>query len=172
MGIFSFKMTFTDKDRGSKRIKKGWRRLDDSVITIGVHEGAGRYSLATKGSAPGVAEVAFWNEFGTKDIPQRSFLRQTMDLKRINFLNFEQKLFDQFIIGRINEKQLIKKLGFRIQSAVASRIKTASAWAERNADSVAARKNRPGGAIRGASPLMETGLLLRSITFKARLGGL
>ncbi len=167
MALFKFTVKTEEKDRGAKRLSKAWRRLDGSKITVGVHEGAGDYPTGV-----GVADVATWNEFGTRNIPERSFIRSTMDIKRRNFLKFEEKLFDQMISGLINEKQVINKMGFRIKSAIETRIKTASQWAEPNALSTATQKNRSGGAIRGASPLIETGLLSRSITSKSKLGSL
>ena len=64
-----------DKDLGWKKICDGYRALDGKTIKAGVLKGAGSY----KGVS--IAQVAKWNEYGTKNghIPSRPFLAIATD---------------------------------------------------------------------------------------------
>ena len=64
-----------DKDLGWKKICDGYRALNGKVIKAGVLKGAGSYK-----GVP-IAQVAKWNEYGTKNghIPSRPFLAIATD---------------------------------------------------------------------------------------------
>ena len=156
----------TEKDRGAARIKRDWKRLSNSFVTIGVHEDAEAYT--GPGDNPTVAEVAFWNEFGTKTSPERSFLRSTIDVKRRTIFRAQEKLLNNMVAGKLTPKQVLDGMGFRIQVLVQNRITTSRSWAAPNAPSTTARK-LSGGAARGPTPLIVTTLLLRSITHETKI---
>ena len=152
-----------DRDLGAARIRANMRLVDNSYVTIGVHDDAGNYPTGVP-----VPAVAAWNEFGTNTIPSRPFLRSAIDVNRrtlqIMHLNFISRLIE----GKTTVRQGLESVGFVIQSMIQARIEKSNQWAEPNAPSTAASK-ASGGGIRGATPLIKTKLLFRSIGYKVNL---
>lgn len=155
-------------DKGANRIIREMRRLENSFTTIGVHKSAGKYTGAKKN--PTVAQVAAWNEFGTKTSPARPFMRSAIDtgLKKINRRTIEE--FRAVSDGRRTAKLALDRLGFLIQTMVQGRIQKSNSWAKANAPSTR-RQKRKGGAARGPTPLIWTLLMHNSITFKTTIRG-
>lgn len=159
-------ITTKDTDLGAERIMRDLKLISNSFATIGVHEDAGNYT--GPGSNPSVAEVAFWNEFGTKTSPARPYMRSTVDTKKSRIDQFGIKQLNMMVRGQITPKQVLDRVGFKIESLVKNRILTARSWADPNKPSTANRKLK-GGAARGASPLVESLLLFRSITHQTKI---
>jgi hypothetical protein len=159
-----------DIDKGYKRIKRSLDKLKGSYVTIGVHENAGTYPEGK----PTVGEVAFWNEYGTRNIPARPFLRFTMTQKYREFVRKTKEYFLDVIAGVLGERAALDTLGFRIASEIQNSIKKAMIWATPLADSTVRRKMKGSEkehVVKGKSVsvkiLIDSGLLLRSIGFKS-----
>jgi hypothetical protein len=73
------------------------KRLQDSSITVGVHKDAGSYE-----NGETVVNVATYNEFGTPDIPERSFLRTTIQANRAKYKHEFEKAYLEAIRGGMN----------------------------------------------------------------------
>lgn len=156
----------TDDPSQQKRIEGAWNAINNSVTTVGVHNTGGKYK-----GGPLVAEVAFFNHFGTKSIPARPFISQTIDVNRFKLNRLQDRLLNQVIDGRKSVRKALAQLGKTIEIMVVAQIDMSNNWAVPNADSTAEQKNRPGGALRGATPLIRSGLLKRSITSRVLIGG-
>lgn len=154
-----------DRDMGEKRIRSEMSKLDRSYATIGVHDDAGDYP-----DGQTIAQVAAYNEFGTKRIPSRPFLRSAVEenLEKLREINL--KAFQDVTDGTTDAFGALDRMGMTVRLMVERRIQRSNSWAKPNAPSVAARK-RNGGAVRGPTPLIETGLLLRSIAHKVEIVG-
>lgn len=63
-----------DRDLGWKDIMHGFRRLNGKTIKAGVLEGAG-----SEANGASIAEVATYNEYGTRRIPSRPFIAIATD---------------------------------------------------------------------------------------------
>ena len=63
-----------DRDLGWKDIMHGFRRLNGKTIKAGVLEGAGN-----EANGASIAEVATYNEYGTRRIPSRPFIAIATD---------------------------------------------------------------------------------------------
>jgi len=110
----------TDKDLGAIRIIQEAKTANTSFVEIGVFEEAGEHT-----SSDGlltVAEVAFFNEFGTLNAPERSFIRSTIDDNRRELEQLTAKLFRQIVEGKTDTKKALDKLGFKIQTLIQQRI--------------------------------------------------
>lgn len=128
--------------------------------------GSIRYPVVSAGEGktppepPRVIDVAFWNNYGTKDIPARRFMqvgakRCEVDMKKMMGLCVE-KMLDK----RMKPKDAGEMLG---QKATAIMKKTVREWEQPpNAPSTIARKGVN-------APLRDTGLLMNSITFEVRM---
>jgi len=157
-----------DDPKEQRRIEAVWAAINGSIVTVGLHNTGVRYP---EGKKPLVAQVAFWNHFGTRSIPARPFISQAIDVARPRLTRLQNKLLDDVVDGKKGLRKALKILGKRIELEIVKIIDTSNDWAVPNAPSTAAQKNRPGGAIRGATPLIKSGLLKRSITSVVRTTG-
>jgi hypothetical protein len=141
----SVKIT-TLKDN-TKKITAELRRIGSQKLVVGVID-------------PTVAEYATYNEFGTKDIPQRSFLRSTYD-EQIG--KWERQL-ENGIKGIINmnsdASRVWRDLGLKAERDIQKKL--SSNIAPENKASTIRQKGS------GKTTLFNTGLLYRSITHEVR----
>ena len=76
-------MKVRDKDHGWKRIKNEVKGMHKAKVRIGILSNAGSYPADEDGNEASIAEVAYYNEYGTRrGIPERPFIRTTADEKR------------------------------------------------------------------------------------------
>lgn len=145
-----------------EKFLKNIKGAKKSYVTIGVHSDAGHYSEGK--SPPEVYEVALWMEFGTKTVPERSFLRSTIDENG----NLLRRWRDEMVLNILTKGWTLEKaltaMGFRIQILVQNKIKNRIA-PELSQASLRRRKRDGLGTV----PLVRTRLLLRSIGFKVHL---
>ena len=156
------KTRVTDADRGAKAMAARLRELAASKRTVRVgilsdapkkerEGGTGRYSLV---------EVAAAHEFGAPDagIPQRSFIRATVDEKRGEIEQLQRSLAVQFVEGKIASDQLLARLGAKVAAMVQTRI----------ASNIPPPLSEETIAKKGSSvALVDTGQLKSSVTWEA-----
>ena len=107
-----------------------------------------------------VISVGFWQEFGTKRIPQRSFLRSTMIEKRSEYRNALRRSAKKALRGT-DLIGLCKRLGLAAVGDVQAKI-----------TAIKTPPNSPSAIkIKGsANPLIDTGFLRSSVTYELRTG--
>lgn len=113
-------VTFKDRD-------KGWQRI---VAEIGKARGNPRVKvgvLASSGAHEGsegvsVADVATFHEFGTSRVPERSFLRATVDIKRVEINARIESLWTQIVTGAAEVRPSLALLGVMLQGWIRERI--------------------------------------------------
>lgn len=149
------KTTYKGQDQYDAFMKR-MKKLKGSYVSIGVHEGAGAYD-----SGIPVFQVAIWNEFGNKQIPEHAFFRTALDGHESEINSWREELLKQVMDGKITEQKALASLGFRIQVLIQNQIK--SNMPPENAPSTVAAKVRDGVA---PETLIWSGLMLRSITFQ------
>lgn len=144
------KAVISDKDLGLKRVLAEARQYSNVAVTVGVHQG--------KRNAEGVdiAEYGAYNEFGTKYIPERSFMRSTFDenenrYTRI-FANGIKQLGANATLGRV-----LSFAGMNVQNDIQEKIRSGIAPA--NAPSTIRKK-------KSNKTLIDTGALVQSITYE------
>lgn len=137
-------------DRGWNRIRRQMKLLDNSFTKVGVQEGELRADDLSE-----MVIVAAANEFGTERIPERSFLRSTVDKKRRQIFALKKTMYNQILDGRKSTRRGLQIIGedvqFKIQSTI-RKLKTPP-----NAPSTIKRKHGK------ANPLVDTGNLVQSI---------
>lgn len=159
----------TDTDRGAKAFAERIKALAASTarVRVGVLADAPKQEHASVGAEGGTAapkpvtliEVAGWHEFGAPDanIPQRSFIRGTVDEKRDDIARLEAVLLENVVTGKITEDQALDQLGAKVAGMVQTRISQgippalAQATIDRKKSSV---------------PLVDTGQLRSAITWQ------
>lgn len=122
-------------------------------------------SDASRAGKPTVAQVAAWQEFGTKGegghTPARSFLGAWFDLNVQANRQFARELFFQRIRGRLTYARSLQILGAKAQGGIQKRI--AAGIAPENARSTQDRKG-------SSTPLIDTGQLRSSISYTIHVG--
>lgn len=125
-----------------------------------------------------LGKVAAANEFGTKDgrVPERSFIRATVDKKRAEWNGLVEKLKDRVLAGSLTTDQALGLIGERIkrdiQAAIRSNIGPPNA-----ASTIAAKLGRAGlkgralrkaeiAAAFGQGTLRDTGQLINAIAWE------
>lgn len=177
--------TIKEVDRGAKElIKRVGQNIGIDIGIIGAQAGR-RYGDGGKAT---VADIAGFHEFGTKTIPQRSFLVGWFDKDKAKHTQFLKTLTAKFLEHKITDKQFVTLAGEYavggIQKYIAGKIPPPLAastlwrrWGRkkvtvgigpRNAK-VKPSKIRKGGKpkrVFGDTPLIDTGLLRSSITYR------
>ncbi len=129
----------------------------DATVKVGVLRGQGEHPNADRGQT--VAEIAFWNEFGTQRIPPRPFLRSTLkNQKQVYKLAFKAAL-KQVLLRKISSPKAIGQIGAKVSTDIQSTITSLST--PPNAPmTIALKKGK-------ANPLIDSGTLRRSITWES-----
>ena len=148
----------SDTDRGEKRIRKSLKNLDGKQVVIGINEGAGEYP-----NGVAIALVGFWHEYGTSNMPARSFIRAAIDKNIKTIESRRAKLLGDVLVGRMSETLALEQLGFMISEMIKTYIN--QMLRPRLAPSTVAAKARAGFAP-PEKPLIATRTLVRSITYK------
>jgi hypothetical protein len=153
----SAKTTVKGQEKVKKLVKEASGFLG-AYLTIGVHQESARYP-----GGEDVVDVMMWNEFGTKTMPARSFIRSTID-ENESLIN---QWRDEAILNMLDKgwsvRKSLEQLGQRIVLLIQKKIR--SNVPPPLADSTAKAK-----IAKGRSPvtLIDTGQMLRAITYKVK----
>ena len=116
----------------------------NASVRVGVLENA------TYPDGTPVAMVAFWNEYGTRTSPVRAFFRTTVSEQKKNWVLSVQNLMKM----HDDPKRVMGLIGVHMQEQIVQSINT---WSDPpNSAYTIAKKG-------SSKPLIETGLLMRSI---------
>lgn len=157
--------TVTEKTDGLVLLKKRLAELKGLRVMVGFQGQKGATIYAEGKDPPNVATVAFWQEFGTIDIPARSFLRSTMLERRNDIVRaFAVELRPVFERGR-DPVQALAAAGAKVAAMVKRKIDTSRHWAVPNAPRTIAKKGHD-------FQLHESDLMSESVTYTVRRGPL
>lgn len=134
------------------------KRLKDSGVTVGVQKSAGQHDESDAGVT--VAQVGFWNEFGTETSPERSFMRSTVADNREAYRQIMRKIVNREVQLVAAGSQSVfsrdlGKFGQKVQNDIQARI--VSIRTPPNAPSTVAAKKGVN------NPLVDSNQLLNSI---------
>ena len=138
-----------DIDRGYSDLLQSLRSMTNVQVVVGVR---------SDGGSPDIADIAFWNEFGTDDghVPERSFLRSTMDENRDAYARLMTAAVKKVTKGA-KTRNAYRVVGRRIVFDVQRKI--SHGVAPPNAPSTIAKKG-------SATPLLDTGALRSAVDFE------
>lgn len=146
-----------------KDTDKGYRELVERVygmgapkITVGVH--ASEAAEQEPGGTT-IGDVATWNEFGTGDIPARSFIRAWFDQHEAEVRQWIKVQLLAVVKGQITKEQALQRVAERALGGIKQRM--ADGIDPPNAPSTIAKKG-------SSKPLIDTGRLRSAITVKVR----
>ena len=153
-----------DIDLGFKKVMAQIAILSNAQVLVGVQEGsrtvAGfRRGRPVKGGV-NIAQYAAQNEFGTKDIPERSFIRSSFDENLPMIESFVVRQVGFVIDGTIDPIEMLKRIGLVMQSNITTKIRQ-----------IVTPPNSPRTiALKGSSkPLIDTGFMIAAIRYTYKL---
>ena len=110
-----------------------------------------------QGADGGVLDKAFYNEFGTVNIPERPFIREGIRGAKGTLQAIARNEAKQIANGNSTMRQSLSKLGIEGQGAMQESI-TAGSWPP-NAPSTIRQKG-------SSQPLIDTGEMRQAVTWK------
>jgi|SRR5690554_157383 len=142
-----------------KKLDKVLKQLDLTAamyVVVGIPK-----SAPPREDDPSVtmAEVAFFNEFGTVNAPERSFIRATVDKERDKYFRMQETFVDALYQGKIDPKKSLGLLGEQAKADIQRTI--AAGVAPANAESTIERKG-------SSKTLVDTGALRQAIDYEIR----
>lgn len=153
-------MTVTDRDLGYAKLVAQWLALGTRQVLVGIRAKDG--VKVAQGDSLNLAGIAAVNEFGSEDghVPERSFLRSTMDENVGKYAGMIQRAVLRHLTG---QQSIDNSLGLLGATAVADvQAKIVAIDTPPNAPSTIARK------FGEDNPLIDEGRLRQSIDFEVR----
>lgn len=104
-----------------------------------------------------VAGIGFVHEFGSATVPERSFIRSTIQKRKKDIISLQKKLLKKISNGQMEVKKGLELIGEFTSAAIKEKI-----------IAIKSPPNTPATiAAKGSSnPLIDTGQLKNSITYK------
>lgn len=154
------------RDLGFAKIIKELEAAGQSYTTVGVHADAEPHT-SDDGTVEAVL-VASANEFGAKAddgtelVPERSFMRTTMDEQRSAIADLQERVINRVVAGKGTAEQGLGLIGQYAEAKVKAKI--ASGVPPPNAPATIAKKG-------SSKTLIDSGQMRQSITNVVHTGG-
>jgi len=145
------KSTLKVNDKLWKEIKSQFPKIDKAVVKTGIQSDAG------ENDGVSIAEYAAFNEFGTRTIDERPFMRKTFDDNLANYNKLIERLFKGMLGGKLDAKMAFKILGQQTEDDMKNTIMTGNF--KSNSDYTVAKKG-------SSRPLIDTGTMRNSIRYE------
>lgn len=112
--------------------------------------------LTLRGKTP-IAEYAFYNEFGTKNIPERPFIGTSTDEDSATWIKGLKKDSKKAMAGLISIDDTLDSLGKKMKKSIKTKIKA-----------ITTPENRPSTIKKKGfdNPLIDTGLMLETVDYE------
>lgn len=146
-----------DIDRGWGRLLRGVKEAKNGHVKVG-------YFAGPEAQRPGEpvtnVELAVIHEFGAPGakIPERSFIRSTVDANRAEYVAILSKCLKKAVMGRMDFHQAFGILGEKVKADIQNRVRNGSGIPPPNAPYTIAKKG-------SARPLVDSGRMIDSITY-------
>lgn len=140
---------FTDNKRQWEKLRRELKNIGSKEVVVGIQKGEVNDGML-------VAQYATWNEFGTRTIPARPFMRTYFDATIARLEKFSTNGVTQVLLGRATFLQFLNAVGVFMVDGVKKSISTGG-WLPNAPMTV---------ALKGSSkPLIDSGVMLNSVTF-------
>ena len=129
------------------------RKFKEGVVRVGFFEGS-KYDDDTY-----VAQVARWNEYGTRTAPSRPFMRPAVFERKQELNAFLRSQYKQAFKDKKDTMKVLRKFGEKVVLAIQMQILTGN-YVPNAPATIKAKQGR-------SKPLYDTGLMLSSVNYKA-----
>jgi hypothetical protein len=190
----SLKVHITERGEGMKLLERRIKALATSRAHIGVFaDSADMIGPHNNDEVLSMAQIAAVHEFGvTGRIPERSFMRSTLEKNSAKYTELLKKMVDLVLLGKISAKTAISRVGAiaasDMQATIVNGLKPALSKRTLllRAKNLKKRREENGGkdprlrdgrgrffstTKSGFKPLFDSGQLVRAITYKAIMRG-
>lgn len=150
------------RDRGLTATLAALGAAKDLRVKVGILPGAPRQAAPGEDDAPTMVEVATANEFGTDRIPERSFIRATVDGNRRQIDQLITAVTHAVVDRKIGAVAALHLVGQKVEEAIKQRIVDLDS--PPNAPMTIAQKGSD-------NPLIATGQLHQAISYKVTKKG-
>ena len=145
------KLIIQDRDRGWNRVKRTIKDRRVRYVDVGV---MAEHDLRSDDVMN--TFLAMVHEFGL-GVPERSFIRSTVDEKRLVYMKFIKALAGKVALGVMTKKQALMLLGAKVEADMKRTIR--AGIDPPNSPSTIAAKG-------SSKPLIDTGQLVSSIDYE------
>lgn len=145
-------MNVKDIDLGWEKIIKNMKTLDKKVLKVGIQEG----DMSADGKNT-MAYIGSIHEYGVEHIPQRSFIRSTLDDNSSQIANLSGQLGAKIIEGKQTPEQALNLIGLKVAGMIQEKI-TDGNFTPLSPATVRAKGDN--------KPLIDTGRMRASIKHK------
>ena len=142
----------SDTDPDFRTLLASLRCLENKKLKVGVLPSAGRNSEGVD-----LVDVAIWNEFGTRHIPARPFVRIAAEKNESKWNRYAERCVDAALKNRANINNALYLLGEQVKSDVQRDIGSGE-LAPNKASTIRSKGS--------SAPLIDHGDLRRSIGYK------
>ena len=158
------KVKVKDVDRGYKRILNSLSELAAKpYVKVGALQKSGNHD----DSDITIAELLTIHEFGAPqaNIPERAPIRKTLDQKKSDITQLQEKVYKQVIDGKTTVENGLELMGQDLKRKIQDTIRSGLTppWAESTLQERLSRTSKP---IIANTPLIDSGQLLRSIDYE------
>jgi hypothetical protein len=154
-------VTVTDKDHGYNALVKRIWGMGRPSIAVGILAGQG--AEESHGEGLTTLQVAIWNEFGTVNMPARSFVRAWFDENVAQIRADLKSLMKLVVAGKMTKERALDLIAVRCVGQIQERM--AAGIPPPNAPSTIAKKG--GGKT---TPLIDTGQLRAAVSSRVDPG--
>jgi len=144
----------TDKDMGLDRFIRELQNARTAEVVIGLQEG-------DTADGQSIAEYGAYNEYGTENIPERSFMRSTFDEKQSDLNAFIARQYDLVKQGKITVYRALSLIGLRHEGQIKNKI--GSNISPANDPKTVQKKG-------SSRTLIDTGAMLAAVRYIVRMG--
>ena len=141
-----------DRDLGFNRIMRDLERLDGMEVVAGMLRDSGKAS-----NGANYVDIAAWNEYGTRRIPSRPFIRISADTNKQAWTKLAQQCVNNVIDGD-SPRDVAQVVGHRMVKDIREVFGDTSKL-KANAPSTIAKKGRN-------EPLVYSGEMRRRVNFR------
>lgn len=141
-----------DRDLGFNRIMRDLQKLDGMEVVAGMLKDSGR---AENGAS--YVDIATWNEYGTRRIPSRPFIRISADTNKAAWVKMAQQCVNNVIDGD-SPRDAAQVVGHRMVEDIRKVFGDKSKLAP-NAPSTIKKKGHD-------KPLIDTGKLKATVNYR------
>lgn len=149
-----------DTDLGYDDIIKEIRKLNSLQLLVGVQEGSVTSREVrgphTRDAGISIAQYAAENEFGTREIPERSFMRSSFDQNLVKIEAFVAKQYGEVIDGKKKARDAVGLVGQALTAMIQKKIRQITF--PPNSALTIARKG-------SSKPLIDFGQMIASIRY-------
>lgn len=149
---------FADVDKGYGALKKRVAEIKNRKVTVGVHgKDDNRGDFTTN------VEIGTLHEFGGANMPERSFLRATLDKHGSEYAAFARELALRIVAGSMTSERALGLLGEKVKADVVAMF---------NANEIRPDISEATKLAKGSSTvLIDTGSLKQAIDYIVRQSG-